>query len=540
MPKRSGKESKISCDKQINEICQMISFMRSTILSSLCICALVVSCRTKAPQGDDGRIEVTFVQVNDVYEIAPLEGGKSGGLARVAALKKQELQKNPNTFLVMSGDFISPSVYGSLSYEGKRIRGRQMIDAMNATGFDLVCFGNHEFDVTEKELQERIDESGFTWVSANAFHRVNNTPVPFYHNVTKQPVPKYYFRTVTDADGTSARIGFISVVLASNPAEYVIYTDPVTTAVDTYHLIKDSCDAIVAITHMAIRDDKRLADALPGLAAILGGHEHDMKLEKENGVYITKAHANAKSAYVVNLRVDKKRRKVKTEPRLVYLDEKIPLDSVANRTVQKWVKIANENYASSGFYPDSILAYKGEPLDGRETPVRNASTNLTRVITRAMLFATPGADAAIFNSGSIRVDDILYPPITQYDILRTLPFGGGLTEVDLKGSLLKQVLDAGLSNKGSGGWLQYANIHYESATNMWYVKNRLIGADSIYRIVVPDFLLTGKETNLGFFNEKNPGIVKIYPATRYFQKDIRQAVIGSFEYEVIYTPPPGK
>ncbi len=100
--------------------------------------------------------------MNDVYEIAPVAGGKEGGMARVATLKKQYAKTNPNTFLVMSGDFLSPSVYNSLQYNGKRIRGAQMIEAMNSAGMNFVCFGNHEFDINENELQERINESALT------------------------------------------------------------------------------------------------------------------------------------------------------------------------------------------------------------------------------------------------------------------------------------------------------------------------------------------------------------------------------------------
>src|ERR1044072_8260601 len=113
------------------------------------------SCRTTRPGyglKDDGKIEVTFVQVNDVYEIAPLGGGKEGGMARVATLKKQYQKDNRNTFLVIAGDFLSPSVYNRLVYEGKRIRGAQMVDAMNAAGMDFAVFGNHEFDINESEL----------------------------------------------------------------------------------------------------------------------------------------------------------------------------------------------------------------------------------------------------------------------------------------------------------------------------------------------------------------------------------------------------
>jgi len=128
----------------------------------------------KTGSKDDGKIDVTFVQINDVYEIAPLSGGKEGGMARVATIKKKYQQKNPNTFLVIAGDFVSPSVYNSLQYQGKTIRGKQMIESMNAAGMDLAIFGNHEFDIKENELQDRINESNFQWISSNAFHKTSS------------------------------------------------------------------------------------------------------------------------------------------------------------------------------------------------------------------------------------------------------------------------------------------------------------------------------------------------------------------------------
>ena len=60
--------------------------------------------KTAAGPKDDGKIEVDFVQINDVYEIAPVSGGKEGGVARVATIKKEYKAKNPNTFLVIAGD----------------------------------------------------------------------------------------------------------------------------------------------------------------------------------------------------------------------------------------------------------------------------------------------------------------------------------------------------------------------------------------------------------------------------------------------------
>src|SRR4051812_37977027 len=385
-----------------------------------------VTTKNAPPRKDDGKLEVVFVQVNDVYEIAPLEAGKTGGMARVATIKKERLVSNPNTFLVMAGDFVSPSVYNSLQYEGKRIRGKQMIEAMNAAGMDIAVFGNHEFDISESELQSRINESNFLWVSSNSFHKQKDSIGPFEKITAGKvyPFPKTFVLSLYDKDSTAAKIGFIGLTLPFNKADYVSYTDPLSTAKELYNQIKDSVDAVVAITHQSIEDDEKLAKEIPGLTLILGGHEHDMHFEKVGNIYITKAHANAKSAYVVKFLINKKKKRKKVDPKLVYINDSIPLDSATNDVVQKWVKIADSNYSSLGFDAKKILINNSEPLDGRESEVRSHPTNLTKLIVAGMADAVPHADVVLLNAGSIRVDDVLQTPVTEYDIIRSLPFGG--------------------------------------------------------------------------------------------------------------------
>lgn len=483
---------------------------------------------------DDGKIEAIFVQVNDVYEIAPTAGGKQGGMARVATLKKQYKKANPNTFLVMAGDFLSPSVYNSLQYEGKRIRGAQMVDAMNAAEMNLAVFGNHEFDISEKELQNRIDESSFTWVSSNTFHKVKDSIVPFAKTNSKDsaPFPQTYIINIKDADGTTAKIGFIGLTLSSNRTEYVSYKDPLITAKELYNQIKDSVDAVVAITHQVIGDDIKLATALPNLAAILGGHEHSGVFNKIGNVCITKAHSNASTAYIIKLLIDKKNHSFKVTPSLDSLNEKVALDSITNHVVLKWKKIAEDNYVSLGFDPKKIVIASGEALDGRETETRNKSTNLTRLITQSMAFACPRANAVIFNSGSIRLDDILTPPVSQYDIIRSLPFGGDITEAEMKGALLIRILQAGIKNNNNGGFLQYQPIVYSDISNKFMINNAPVDSAKTYRVAVTEFLLSGKETNLDFLNPQNPGILKIYPAdmsANNLKSDIRLAIIKYLE-----------
>ncbi|RYY48929.1 MAG: bifunctional metallophosphatase/5'-nucleotidase [Chitinophagaceae bacterium] len=501
----------------------------------IAITALTVSAcsasKTTKPVTDNGIIDIQFVQVNDVYEIAPIEAGKVGGVARVASIKKELKAKNPNTYLLMAGDFLSPSVYNSLMYEGKRIRGRQMVESLNAAGLDIAGFGNHEFDISEAELQSRINESRFDWISSNSFHKTTTAVVPF-EKITpsgKAPLPLYQIRTFADADGTAVKIGFMGINIPFNKATYVQYTDPLEAAEKIYNAIRDSCDAVIAITHQLEEDDIILAKRLPGLALIVGGHEHDMRYDKVGSVIVSKAHANARSAYILKLRINKKTGRHKVDARLQMIDQSVAIDAATNLVVQKWMDIAEKNYASIGFDAKNVVLASGEPLDAREASVRSIKTNFTRLLVNAIDKAAPDAAVAIVNSGSIRLDDFLAPPVTQFDIIRSLPFGGSIQEVDMKGSLLKQVLDAGKKNIGIGGFLHYSEkLGYDAVTMQWQLNGSSIPNDQVYRVALTDFLLTGGEANLGFLTKTNPDILRVYPVITDMNDprfDIRSAII---------------
>ena len=90
-----------------------------------------------AQEQRDCPVRVTLLQVNDVYQFAPVDGGKSGGLGRVATLRKQVMAESPHTIFLLAGDTISPSI------ESNTYKGSQMIEAWNAIGLDYATFGIH-------------------------------------------------------------------------------------------------------------------------------------------------------------------------------------------------------------------------------------------------------------------------------------------------------------------------------------------------------------------------------------------------------------
>lgn len=113
---------------------------------------------------------ITIIQLNDVYQIAPVDRGKRGGLARVGTLQKKIRAAAPNTLFLLSGDFISPSVASRL------FKGKQMVAALNAAGLDIATLGNHEFDFGPDVLRERMKESRFAYTIANVSEKKTGYP----------------------------------------------------------------------------------------------------------------------------------------------------------------------------------------------------------------------------------------------------------------------------------------------------------------------------------------------------------------------------
>ena len=102
--------------------------------------------------------------------------------------------------------------------------------------------------------------------------------------------------------------------------------------------------------------------------------------------------------------------------------------------------------------------------------------------------------------GSIRVDDVLVGQLTQYDVLRTLPFGGGISYADVTGEQLLQILEVGcVTNKGLGGYLQLSGIVKHDGE--WKVNGEPIDATRTYKMVATDFLMQGLEANLDFLKD---------------------------------------
>src|SRR5262249_33650168 len=148
---------------------------------------------------------------------------------------------------------------------GERLAGRQMVAVLNAVGVDWATLGNHEFDVGEDAFRARTKESTFHLVSSNVTDRSGE---PFSGIAANAIVP-------VKAEGRAVRIGLLGLTIDSNKQPWVHYKDPIASAREAVAALKGRCDAIVALTHLTLAGDQQVAEQVPEIDLILGGHDHE-------------------------------------------------------------------------------------------------------------------------------------------------------------------------------------------------------------------------------------------------------------------------
>src|SRR5215212_3921664 len=418
-----------------------LMFVRRTALALVLFVAAFLT--LAAQEKTQCNVKVTLLQVNDVYQFAPVDQGKSGGLGRVLTLRKSIQQQNPNTLLLMAGDTISPSVE-SITYKGA-----QMIEAWNAIGLDYATYGNHEFDFGPDVLVQRVTESKFAWVAANVIDK--RTGEPF--GGAKRFVVREF---------GGVKVGLFGLVLpetkiTSRPGDNVEFRNPCDTAKEVVsELHGQGVKVVVALTHLSMREDKEVARCA-GVNLIVGGHEHTLLESHAGTAPIFKMTSDARELGRIDLNISA------TTGELESIDWKvIPVDSTT--------KEATEFAAVYRKY-SSLLAQLAKPigrttvaLDARSKENRTRETNAGNFIADSFRKAT-AADVGLMNGGSVRADSLIGPGrLTQRDLLSILPFKNKLVKIEVTGATLRAALEHGVSRSAEdsepGGFPQVSGVKF--------------------------------------------------------------------------------
>lgn len=424
----------------------MRSLNRRTFLALLCgslvLLGVIPSRPAAAPAERTTRL--TILQINDVYEIGPVERGKRGGLARVATLRDRIARESPHTVFVLPGDFLSPSTMSSM------FQGSQMVATLNAAGLDLATFGNHEFDFGAEVTRERMRESRFAWVSTNVLDPATGLPfggaAPF--------VLREY---------GGVRVAFFGLVTPdtrtlSKGASGLNFLDPIQAAKDVVARARRAkADVIVALTHQDMADDKQLAAAVPGIDLILGGHEHVPLDARVGRTLILKTGADAVSLGRVDVTVTTGRggRRVESKWELIPVTDEIPEKAEVAAVVKQ-----HESLMAAQL--DVIVGAASVPLDTRGDIVRTEESAVGNLIADLMRAAMQ-ADVALINGGGIRGNAVLPAgPLRRRDVLTILPFANKIVKLDVTGEILRAALENGLSQveRTAGRFPQVSGLRY--------------------------------------------------------------------------------
>ncbi|MEO8197441.1 MAG: 5'-nucleotidase C-terminal domain-containing protein [Thermoanaerobaculia bacterium] len=417
----------------------------------------------------------TILQINDTYKIEGLRAGAEGGMARVRTLRK-ELEAEGRPVLVLhAGDFLFPSVMS------KYLKGAPMVDALNlldgAEGFDGYFFvtpGNHEFDNPELALlSDRIAQSKFNWITSN----VAVTGAAGAADAGLRPLaerfPNVKDHVVLELGGI--RVGIFGLTLSDQSRPWVEYGYDLPTRRATIGRVLDDLERegaqfIVGLTHQEVGDDEWLAREFGDrIDWIVGGHEHVALTRMLGATTITKADADAKSAYRIDVRPVAGAgaggsRSFTANARLVELDAAVPVDPDMIREVaSSLVTLARAVEEKTGRKLLDVVATTEYLLEGTEPAIRGRETALGDLLCD-ILRERLGTEIAFVNGGAIRVNDDVpaggnlrvyeLEGIFYYD---DKPVIFELTGRELLGLLEKSVSQATL---GHGRFLQVAGVRF--------------------------------------------------------------------------------
>ncbi len=412
-------------------------------------------------------------------------------IARKVTAVKEVRAKKPNALLVDAGDVFSGSLYFN------EFKGQADLAFMNLMGYDVMTFGNHEFDLGSSSeghqaLVDFIKGAQFPFVSANVdFSKDNKFTGLFSDLISSDPKNgKIYNGIIKEINGE--KVGIFGLTTAetkdiSSPGSIAFenYIEEAEKAVKAFE--DKGVNKIIALTHIGYDDnpaydnDLMLAKSVAGIDVIVGGHSHtqldkpvvvdkNMGGQAKDKTIIVQAYQY--NDYLGTLDVT-------FNPQGVVIAHNGALLKVADYaedanavTTLKPFKDKVDAVSKSETGATATVALEN-PRDNGDTAkpsVRKNETPLGNVITDGMLAKAKQYNKdvimALQNGGGIRTA-INQGPITVGEVISVLPFGNTLATVTLTGAELKQTLEKSVSlyPLENGGFLHVsgAKVEFDSS-----------------------------------------------------------------------------
>ncbi|MGI6344929.1 MAG: bifunctional metallophosphatase/5'-nucleotidase [Bacillota bacterium] len=439
--------------------------------------------------GEAVTVTLTIVHTNDTHgRILTDDANGLLGWERVATIIEWTRRENPHTLVLDAGD----AIHGT--NEVQLFGGATAVNIMNTAGVDVMAPGNHEFNYGQDALLALAENAAFELISANVLKDGENLLTPY---------------VIRELGGIRlAIIGFSTpeTPTSTHPKNVVglTFADPIATATDIVAELED-VDCIIALTHLGYGMDELLAEAVPEIDLIIGGHSHTEQLEaiKVNETYLAQTGEHTKYVGRQNL-IFYQGQLVDVISTPVSYDASIPASPRTSKLAQT---VAQRVTTEMG----KVIGQTLVELDGVREHVRLGETNLGNLITDIMREAT-GADVALMNGGGIRAS-IAAGEITMNDIKTVLPFGNTLATVDITGAQLLEVLEHGvrLYPEASGGFPHVSGVRFTFDPSLpagervvaVTVGGKELDLEAVYTVATNDFLAAGGDGFTAFAAGEN-------------------------------------
>lgn len=229
---------------------------------------------------DDKPFTISILQTTDVHcQVHPHDElfwendkavfRKTGGYAQLSTYLKKERKKNPNSFLIDTGDMFQGS---ELSV---KTTGKAMVPILNALGYDLYLPGNWEVIYYKKAMQTLLGSLNAPKVCANMYHDLGDG------KKGELIFPPYYVWNIK-----GVKIGFVGytdplvpIRQSPNYSKGIIYTKPEENLAHYVDVLRnqEQCAYVLLVAHLGLSQQIHLANLVEcnGVDYILGGDTHE-------------------------------------------------------------------------------------------------------------------------------------------------------------------------------------------------------------------------------------------------------------------------
>ncbi|HWK21657.1 MAG TPA: chitobiase/beta-hexosaminidase C-terminal domain-containing protein [Ureibacillus sp.] len=421
--------------------------------------------------------ELSIMHTNDTHardELAP----------KRATVIKEVRKDKPNSLLIDAGDVFSGTLYFN------EFKGQASLKLMNYMGYDVMTFGNHEFDLGSspeghQALADFIEGAQFSFVSANVnFAQDEKFTGLFTDLISSEPENgKIYNGIVKEIDGEKVGIfGLTTEETASisSPGSIAFenYIEEAKKAVKAFEDM--GVDKIIAVSHIgyddnaAIDNDQILAKSVDGIDVIVGGHSHtqldkpvvikeNLSGEEKDPTVIVQAYQYSDYLGMIDVTFDENGIITEHDGELIQVSgyEEDPEAAEILKPYKEKVSELNNSEIGVTLTEPLTSPRTSDPGNTAGLSVRKNETILGNLITDGMLSKAKEYDKnvvmAFTNGGGIRAS-INAGPITIGEIMSVLPFGNTLALMDVTGAELKEAFETSLSQypKENGGFLHVA------------------------------------------------------------------------------------